>query len=945
MVGELGSTDQGDDEYDETKDLITAKSAILRVINGETKSKPGGSFFKYTHKTKFDFTRYDIFKNDDEFNYDNNCLYIALLNGGLKTDKLEMLKRFVVNRVVPKCKLKDVCETLNISIKLTSINKDLTSRTENIGDKNNFNGEDHYNIGLVEEHYFIIEKTNITSYCINHYEDIQNMSERNKIYKYCKTSNKYKYSIERFISSYELVKLLLQNKDKLLETIKYDEKIMNTQFYDKAVEYSTLEYPNTCIEFKTFKSKETNDYYKIFFDFETLTNKTHKPYLVRYETEEGEKKEYIGETCAIDMLNDLPYKPNIMLIAHNANYDCRFLLQYLTRDKTLVKGSRILTCSGVFYRFQDNKQPINIKIKDSLKIINMPLRKFGVSFNLDVSKEIMPYPIYTQENINKVFVPISHALKHVSITDKQQFLNNIDKWNCRGNGHQQKAEGNFNILTYSSKYCEMDCSVLKKGYETFRSWMLEYTELDIDDYITLQSLSSDYKLKTGCYDNVAMLSGVCQHYISRCIVGGRCMTNSNKMYHVKRKLADFDACSLYPSAMFRMLGYLKGTPKVLNNLCYEFLKNQSGYFIRIKIKDVRKKLQFPLLSKFDEKGVRLFTNDMINEIIFIDKIGLEDAMKYQDIEYDIIDGYYFNEGHNENIKNVIKHLYSKRLELKKDKNPAQIVIKELMNSMYGKTILKPIETETVVKTIPEYEKYIRFNYNFIESAIKVGDKYYVKKIKCIINHFNYVQCGVEILSMSKRIMNEVMTLADENNLNIWYQDTDSMHIDYEQVEILAKLFKKEYKRNLIGEDMGQFHIDFNMDGAVDDIYAIEAYFIAKKVYIDVLESRDKNNELIQDNHIRLKSVPTSCIKHTCNKENTTPIELFKQLFNGDKIKFDLLEDGKKCGFKFEKDFSVRSYEPNKKKIKKVDGETIEYEESEFMREISFPIDKERIEIK
>ena len=63
--------------------------------------------------------------------------------------------------------------------------------------------------------------------------------------------------------------------------------------------------------------------------------------------------------------------------------------------------------------------------------------------------------------------------------------------------------------------------------------MLEYTKLDIDDYITLQSLSNDYKLKTGCYDNVAMFSGVVQHYISRCIVGGRCMTNSNKMYHVK----------------------------------------------------------------------------------------------------------------------------------------------------------------------------------------------------------------------------------------------------------------------------------------------------------------------------------------------------------------------------------------------------------------------------
>ena len=45
------------------------------------------------------------------------------------------------------------------------------------------------------------------------------------------------------------------------------------------------------------------------------------------------------------------------------------------------------------------------------------------------------------------------------------------------------------------------------------------------------------------------------------------------MYHVKRKIADFDACSLYPSAMKRVNGYLKGEPKIINNLNDDFLKN------------------------------------------------------------------------------------------------------------------------------------------------------------------------------------------------------------------------------------------------------------------------------------------------------------------------------------------------------------------------------------
>ena len=76
-----------------------------------------------------------------------------------------------------------------------------------------------------------------------------------------------------------------------------------------------------------------------------------------------------------------------------------------------------------------------------------------------------------------------------------------------------------------------------------------------------------------------------------------------------------------------------------------------------------------------------------------------------------------------------------------------------MNSMYGKTILKPIETETVVKKEVDDLQYVSFHYDCIQSSIKVGDRYYIWKIKSIINHYNYAHCGVEILSMSKRIMN------------------------------------------------------------------------------------------------------------------------------------------------------------------------------------------------
>ena len=176
-------------------------------------------------------------------------------------------------------------------------------------------------------------------------------------------------------------------------------------------------------------------------------------------------------------------------------------------------------------------------------------------------------------------------------------------------------------------------------------------------------------------------------------------------------------------------------------------------------------------------------------------------------------------------------------------------------------------------------------------------------------------------------MNEVMVLAEDLDLKIYYQDTDSMHINYEEVDTLAAEFKNIYGRELIGEDMSQFHVDFDMDGAKGDIYAKECYFIAKKEYIDKLESVDAEGNTINSDHIRMKSVPTSCIKYTSKEMNLQPMELYKQLFESKKINFDLTEGGNNCGFKYEKDMSVRSYQ-----------------ESEFNRCIGFSSEVEKIEV-
>lgn len=147
------------------------------------------------------------------------------------------------------------------------------------------------------------------------------------------------------------------------------------------------------------------------------------------------------------------------------------------------------------------------------------------------------------------------------------------------------------------------------------------------------------------------------------------MTNSHTMYHVKRKLSDFDACSLYPSAMKRIPGYLRGEPQILTNLTYQFLEQQSGPFIRTGITQVGNRRRFPLVSKIPENGVRAFTNEMEGEVIYINQASLEDAITFQEIKFEVIDGYTFNEDWGDTINHIIEHLYEKRRALTRDKNP------------------------------------------------------------------------------------------------------------------------------------------------------------------------------------------------------------------------------------------------------------------------------------
>ena len=57
---------------------------------------------------------------------------------------------------------------------------------------------------------------------------------------------------------------------------------------------------------------------------------------------------------------------------------------------------------------------------------------------------------------------------------------------------------------------------------------------------------------------------------------------------------------------------------------------------------------------------------MDGEIVHIDKPGLEDLIPFHDAEFEVIDGYYSDEGRNHKINAVMQHLWDTRVQFKEE---------------------------------------------------------------------------------------------------------------------------------------------------------------------------------------------------------------------------------------------------------------------------------------
>jgi len=905
------------------------------------KDKNQGGFFKHYNTTNINLEDFQIY-NSKQTIYNENCFVYALMKSEILTEEEINTIRFMCAGIYVPCnKISEVCDKFNLTIRV----KIIIDRLKTHDDIKKYGkGSRVITIGLIEKHYFAIKEIDYTLYSIKHYAELKDIPDFNKI-----KDNAGKKSSVRKTDSFQAIKYMYENGNvnNYFTPMPYAD-MLDTQYADAGAEITNLEYDETDTQMNKMYKKKINgnkitsfdfgkevqeEFELVFFDFETITEGDyHTPYLV---CDSFTDKTHYGEDCGKQMLYSLCNKLNenvkvVILVAHNAGYDYRFIMKYLMMDSEITSGKKLLEARGKF--FYAKGKYIKIIIKDSYSISGLSLAKWGEAMKVNSIKEIIPYDLYTNANVKQKNINVNVCEMYCAgeckkkkycegITATEEdisnftsvFMENAKSWGCIN-------ENLIDIIEYSKRYCDMDINVLKECYTKMRTLCLKTFDIDILDCMSSSQLAQRFMEINGVFDDVYMVSSTPREYIMKCIEGGRVMCADNEKHNIELKIADFDAVSLYPSAMDRLGGYLKGKPKVLKDLSYEFLKNCDGYFVQVIITKCKTKCSFSLMSDKNDDNIRVYDNELPKRM-FVCKQKLEDLIQFQGITFDIIDGYYYDEGRNYRLKNVIQFAFNERKKLKAQGNPLQEVYKLIMNGAYGKTLQGAYDEKiSFIYGEDKLNAFVAKNYNSIDYYVPFGNddfkKYRVKLIKPINNVFNNVACGVEVLAVSKRIMNEVMCLAEDNDMKIYYQDTDSMHIEDRHINPLSELYKKMYNRDLIGKNMGQFHSDFSSDTIVKDIIAVKSIFLGKKCYIDVLEGLDKNDNVVQDYHIRMKGINNSAIKYYCLTNNINEYNLYERLYNGEKIKLDLTAGGNKCSFEYNKDYTITS-------------------NSSFIREVSF----------
>ena len=563
---------------------------------------------------------------------------------------------------------------------------------------------------------------------------------------------------------------------------------------------------------------------------------------------------------------------NLYLVAHNGSgFDSYVVLNNLPQWRSVVKliknGAGIISLK-IFNGYVDEKKkiPQYVHFRCGRVQINKSLKKIGESYKLQeklLKKELEHDEIFedtweARENewlsyvkndvLSTAFCYAKYAMGMEELTElgmknsltlpslANKYFNSLRDENdeliytytdlymrnfvrkaikggrCNAFNQHYKSEISDEVFNIVSKELNVNgniCEILEKYFEFLNKYEKQYAkEFDskYNDYRDIDQKETEKNVNR----KVNMLP--IHKELSK--------LDSNKTQ------MDFDATSLYPSAMwdeksvYRKIETGFAFKPHMNDVYVEAFNNQSfnengdeSAILTIKYHNPPDLIfqHLPIREKVKKVEVNRMRNGYI--IDTLTSVVICEIVKIGGRVVEIYEGVI----HRENFKispfrKVIENLFTPRQKYKDEKNDLmQALVKLIMNSLYGVQIRKDIKESYHCKSGTWMKT--EFGENVLDYwRLRNGE--YILKMKrddgldddCDIKNTLPAVLGAFILSNSKRIMNNsIREINGFYNNSIYYGDTDSLHIEKKYWDVLDKA-------NLVGEDLCQGKNDYKTGG-------------------------------------------------------------------------------------------------------------------------------------
>lgn len=633
-----------------------------------------------------------------------------------------------------------------------------------------------------------------------------------------------------------------------------------------------------------------------------------------------------------------PYDKHVLFF-HNLRYDRSLFETHhdLIIQKIVIKDNQI-------YSLQLRCHGFVIEVRDSLKMIPVGISKFCKTFKLpdimNKKDELILYDYFKPENMREN----TFRCNVFEYTEDHTFAG----------GHEERADFMYRLtqqlplieeVKFSSAdktfypkalymyYLKFDVAILAAGLAVFRSEFNSLTdnELDVLDSLTISSYAYKHMGYYGAFENSYQVSGNIRAFLGLAVYGGRVMCNS-KYEGTSVTGVDldyFDACSLYPSAIDYICrvrgGFPTGPAKVITPQLKEYSVLQQvarEYTVRVRITRIdRKQFSIPFIAWRHDNRID-YIQEMPPDLDFlevvVDKQTLEDYIEYHQIQFEILEGVFWDGDLNPTWGEIVNRLYSARLTAKAQGQPVKAdCIKLILNSAYGKTITRCSNTQ--VSYIPkkkygkpkDWELSISNAFHVIQKYREVGPNQVEVHKYQLDKSYNMAKYGSMILAASKHLMNEVFDLMSVNEMPIYYTDTDSFVMRKNDRDVLAERFESKFGRRLIGKQLGNFHSDFSFkyqgrDVDPDLVHSVEFIPAGRKLYIHKLVAL-VDGEVRQSIQFKAKGCTVEGMWHAAAKfgqGDEGMMKLYRHLTTGAKIPITLNPIGKKVKFVYSKTNAV-----------------------------------------